>query len=349
VDAAGKILSGRALPSGASDLKNAYEIAANWRAAHGYPLYILVKTLHNRAHQVDREAIVVRRLKRMPAIISKLDRFPKMSLATMQDIGGCRAVVRTVRMVDKLVSLYKETSPSTFNVVGGSKNYVAEPKPDGYRSVHLVYQYCGKSQGEAFGGLRIELQLRSRLQHAWATAVEIVDTITGQGLKLGRGADSWRRFFALTGSLTALEEERPPVPNTPTCRNELAAELRDISPLVNFPSVLYALASGVEGIASVRDGALFYILVLDSERMVTHVKGFSAETEAIEEYGNFEQQALGKPHIQTVLVSADSVESLRTAYPNYYMDARVFVRFVQGMLIGRPQRNGLTEVPILEV
>jgi hypothetical protein len=112
---------------------------------------------------------------------------------------------------------------------------------------------------------------------------------------------------------------------------------------------LYALASGVEGIASVRDGALFYILVLDSERMVTHVKGFSAETEAIEEYGNFEQQALGKPHIQTVLVSADSVESLRTAYPNYYMDARVFVRFVQGMLIGRPQRNGLTEVPILEV
>ncbi|MBU6438396.1 MAG: hypothetical protein KGQ77_12790, partial [Betaproteobacteria bacterium] len=63
----------------------------------------------------------------------------------------------------------------------------------------------------AFNNQKIEVQLRTRLQHAWATAVEIVDAFTGQalksGLKLNSGDPKWRRFFALMSSVIAIREK----------------------------------------------------------------------------------------------------------------------------------------------
>ena len=48
-------------------------------------------------------------------------------------------------------------------------------------------------------GLRIEIQIRSRLQHAWATAVETVDAFSGTSLKTTGGSGSektdWGRFY----------------------------------------------------------------------------------------------------------------------------------------------------------
>ena len=44
-------------------------------------------------------------------------------------------------------------------------------------------------------GLWIEIQLRTSLQHAWATVVETVDAFTNENLKFGAGSDDWKRFF----------------------------------------------------------------------------------------------------------------------------------------------------------
>ena len=38
---------------------------------------------------------MARRLKRLPSILSKLERLPWLRLSQMQDIGGCRVVLRT--------------------------------------------------------------------------------------------------------------------------------------------------------------------------------------------------------------------------------------------------------------
>ena len=43
--------------------------------------------------------------------------------------------------------------------------------PSGYRGVHLIYRYNSDRKTE-YNTLLIEMQLRSQLQHAWATAVE---------------------------------------------------------------------------------------------------------------------------------------------------------------------------------
>ena len=103
---------------------------------------------------------------------------------------------------------------------------ISNPKADGYRSFHLVSKYRSNlPDKQVYDGLRIEIQIRSQLQHAWATAVETISTFTDQALKSGLGDDRWKRFFALMGSLMALREGCPIVPNTPTEKKELIKEI----------------------------------------------------------------------------------------------------------------------------
>jgi hypothetical protein len=40
---------------------------------------------------------------------------------------------------------------------------------------------------------------------------------------------------------------------------------------------------------------------------------------------SLEKEAVGKPDVDVVLVSVDNLKLLRQAYPNYYLDTKVFV------------------------
>jgi len=55
-------------------------------------------TLIKRAKKIDKQAIIAQRLKRLPSIDAKLRQHASwMKLTQMQDIGGCRAIVRSVQ------------------------------------------------------------------------------------------------------------------------------------------------------------------------------------------------------------------------------------------------------------
>lgn len=180
-------------------------------------------TLKTRARKIDSRAVVVaQRIKRLPSILAKLrrarrERSQNMDLARMHDIGGCRVIMQNINHVDRLVTAYKDSAaknPNVRNEFVRDYDYVQFPKPDGYRSVHLVYKYRSPAlDRQAWNGLRIEIQIRSRLQHAWATAVESVDTFTKQALKSNVGNPDWKRFFALMGSVIAIKENKPTVPD----------------------------------------------------------------------------------------------------------------------------------------
>ena len=82
-------------------------ILDNWRAVHSYPMHIFQMRLKKRAQKIDPNALTAQRLKRIPAIISKLKRSydgrsPSMKLHQMQDIGGCRAILSNVTLARKL-------------------------------------------------------------------------------------------------------------------------------------------------------------------------------------------------------------------------------------------------------
>ena len=211
----------------------ALEIINNWRSCHGYPLQAVKMTLLNRAKgKISTTALVAQRIKRLPSIALKLKHNPDMKLSQMQDIGGCRAVLNTSGDVEKLVRVYEEALAKNPHrkdraLLVKKDDYIAEPKPDGYRGVHLIMKYYSAWSPE-FNEQKIEIQVRSKLQHAWATAVETCQTFTGQALKskIKSASDTWLRFFALMSSAISVREKRPPVPNTPLTKAERVAEIK---------------------------------------------------------------------------------------------------------------------------
>lgn len=317
------------------------QVINNWRSSHSYPLQAIKMTLLGRAKNIESTAIVAQRLKRLSSIKAKLTRNPHMKLSQMQDIGGCRAIVRTAHAVRRLVVAYDASTAR--NPMRGPEcskryDYIANPKPDGYRSYHLVYKYRTDSKHRIYNGLRIEIQLRSRLQHAWATAVETVDTFTRQALKSGLGDPAWKRFFALMGTALALRERTPPVPDTPAEEVSLQAELREITHRLHALTVLQGLGSALTLEEEVLDPkAAAYLLELNSNERSVAVSGFRQENlrEASEQYLATERRISNTPHIQAVLVSVSSLAALRSAYPNYYLDTTAFLTAVR-RAIGEP-------------
>jgi putative GTP pyrophosphokinase len=146
--------------------EHALVVINNWRSSHSYPLNAFQMTLRHKAAQVDPHALISQRIKRLPAIQLKLHLNPGMDFARMQDIGGCRAVLRSVASVYKLVDLYDKSDLR--HTCRRKTDYIAKPRDSGYRGIHLIYQYK-KTSGSPYDGLQIEMQLRTQLQHAWAT------------------------------------------------------------------------------------------------------------------------------------------------------------------------------------
>lgn len=330
VDAAGIALLS---PAGTYDRDAELSIMNNWRSAHSYPLQIIKMTLSNRAKKIQADAIVAQRLKRLSSIEAKLARNLKMKLSQMQDIGGCRAVLDSVDGVNSLVQAYETgwaKNPKGRCEFLRKKDYIASPKSDGYRSIHLVYKYGSPvKHRQVYNGLRIEIQLRSRFQHAWATAVETVSTFTSQALKSNVGSDSWKRFFALMGSAIAMREGCPSVPGTPTERKELVTELRKLSEELRVKILLTGWNVAVTSLIykPISPEAHTYLLVLDANKMDLKITAYRNDQliTATEEYLRTESETSDKPEIQAVLVSLESLEALRSAYPNYYADTGEFL------------------------
>ncbi len=86
-------------------------------------------------------------------------------------------------------------------------DYIDVPKKSGYRGIHMVYEFQSKSKSYSqYNGMLVEVQLRTKLQHYWATAVETVGIFTGQALKSSQGNEDWQQFFRLASNWFALKE-----------------------------------------------------------------------------------------------------------------------------------------------
>ena len=185
----------------------ALTVISNWRASHDYPVNTFKENLRKKIlKRKFKGAIVVERLKRITSIELKLEINQSMNLSRMHDIGGLRAIVKNIEQVN---ALKDDFIASKFrHKIIGEYDYICSPKSSGYRSVHLVYQYYNYRVPE-YDGLRLELQIRTKLQHAWATSVETMGTFLDSSLKSNRGPDKWLEFFSVCGAAFALLENSP--------------------------------------------------------------------------------------------------------------------------------------------
>jgi hypothetical protein len=70
-----------------------------WRGAHKYVLNTFQANLRNRTRGIG--IVVAQRLKRRHTIIDKLFREPRMELARMDDVAGCRMIFEGIPALDK--------------------------------------------------------------------------------------------------------------------------------------------------------------------------------------------------------------------------------------------------------
>lgn len=328
--------AGRALKEGADELATGEQVLGvinNWRASHNHVLNVFYVTLNSRSHKVWSGALTAQRIKRKESILTKLVRQPSMNLSQMQDIGGCRAVMRNMSQVKDLLDIYK-TRPSVHGLVG-IKHYINTPKPDGYRGIHLVYKYVGNGLKGVYTGQRIEIQIRTQLQHIWATAVEAAGTFTKQALKSNQGRHEWLRFFACMSTYFALRENSPPTPGTPNDLNELRKEVIELNNLLHVVPVLQSYTVTARKTGEQR-GKKYFLVHLDPHAQLVKYYGYRHDEseKANLAYTRLEAKLANQPDAQVVLVSVDSIRALRRAYPNYFLDTSRFVKEVELFMAG---------------
>ena len=300
------------------------QIIDSWRAAHAFPMNTFAINLKHQVSDIP-SAIVVQRLKRLNTILDKLRRYPTMELYRMQDLGGCRVILPTIEDVYKIKSKLKNSRIR--HEEHNCKDYIAIPKADtGYRGIHIIYRYKSDKKTD-YNGLQIEIQLRTRLQHQWATAVETIGVFTHNGLKFNQGSERWLYFFKVVSALFSVEEHSAIVEGVPNEPEAIAEEVANIIIELNVIEKLYTI-----GLASRHIGRLnkskvpgYYLLILNIEKLSLQVQKFSNIEKATNEYQALETQH-DPQETDVVLVSAQSFDALTHAYPNYFADIQEFTQ-----------------------
>lgn len=324
----------------------------NFRELHLYPLMLMKNHLARTAAKVDKEKriIVARRLKRLYTIIDKLER-PSLDsgktrnaiqLTRMQDIGGCRAIVKNIEQLKQLKDRLVK-SRSVHKII---KEYdYLTPKESGYGGIHLSYS-CFDQQEEKYPWrkAKIEIQLRTELQHAWATSLEIIDTLEDIKLKTSsEGHAEWRRFFYLAGCLVA-HDEKAYILDKDTV-NAYQAELRDLERHLSVRTKLstYTFALSLTTNETMKNklpkNHKGYFLVTmknakneskgpTKKRFIVSVKAYKTK-EADEALNALNKDDSDPEVLISVLVATDNIKSLKKAYPNYFGSTSQFSRFLK--------------------
>jgi putative GTP pyrophosphokinase len=99
-----------------------------------------------------------------------------------------------------------------------------------------------------------------------------------------------------------------------------------------------------------------FLLRLDPVKKALSVRAYGKELlpEAQKAYEQMEKETEGEPNTQVVLVAVEDLDSLRKAYPNYYVDTSGFIAAVEAE-IGKtneqpvPQEPEQRDLPLSEV
>lgn len=319
-----------------NEVERAINIIDDWRTLHLIALDELQNSIVPLLKKNNiRIFAASRRLKRISSILNKLDRNPQSGLGTMQDIGGLRIIVPTMGNLNKAYSIITNNVPEYFEFTKAPMNYIEKPKNiSGYRSIHFIYKF--HSTNSDVDGMKIELQLRTKLQHSWAMAVETAELVTGTALKSSLGDESWITFFKIVSSLFAIKENSPILDehkNLNYNMKELMVKLYSLNANNHFNDTLKALrvSSTIAKQKNYKDG--YYILNINFSTQRVNIKAFPKENEeqASALYYRLERTADERRNA-VVLVSVPQMQQLQEAYPSYFLDTSEFFNAIDTMM-----------------
>jgi len=325
------------------DFKSAMKVLSYWRHSHETPLVEAMDLVRQSVSPICQRAVFAKRPKRIRSIINKLQRFEKMSLRTMNDIGGCRVILANEKKLRKAIKAVKRHSKH-FKLAQKIKfkDYIETPKEDGYRGYHLIGKFGENKNSERF----IEIQFRTVVQHSWATAVEIVDIFTNQALKSNSGDENWAIYFQHASKLLAVIESsnssgnHPPDALQKLYHDAISQNASLSAAHIGFHKLekkldvhrrFEAFAGSLKAMENISelegyDGNGYVLLTIDTNRhqISANVFDITNGIEAERCYIEAELESRDDQGIVVALVSAVALGGIKEAYPNYFADATVF-------------------------
>lgn len=336
---AGKALEGQLTwtPENEEEILKVFQIANSWRASHAFPMHRMRAELHGRMSALKLKGLTAARLKQMPSIRAKLNRI-NSNLRQLQDLGGCRAVVPGIDHARALAAEFLEKSPHNLR---REDAYMDAPRQSGYRSHHLIFAFEPRSDTEQdYEGRLIEIQIRSRLQHSWATAVEAVGLYRGENLKAGVGSRDWLRLFELMSFEFAVSEGCEYAKDG---SNSRVAEITELNNSLDAAQTLDTLSHAVSNLERIERDPYhkprYCVIRYDHEHKRVNVRYLDSPS-MIERALESEAQGDRDPNrYSDVVVELDKIENLKSAYPNYFGDVQLFKSSLSEVVHGRPVKE----------
>ena len=332
---AGKLLSKR-IPEEArdADVIRAFYIANSWISSHAYPLALTLNRIRKITGDKAPTARVIGREKTLESARLKLQ---ARSLGSIQDLGGARAIFDNMSELDSVVSEY-HAGKGDFEILR-TDDYIRNPKPAGYRSVHIIVRMpkFSNKKRHSHANQRIEIQLRTQLQHEWATAVEAIGLLQGVRLKNGQGDGRWLRVFALMGEVYRIDEEE-----TGSVPEDIIAEIQNLDSQLKAREAL-GRSKAVTKLPNTKG-----YTILDFNRATGEVT-----FENFDDYDAARKELNGPGYSgwtdNAVLLQSTQKTSMIATYPNYFLNVPRFSERLVGICEGRPRseapRNILVTVP----
>ncbi len=268
-------------------------------------LYSTFKVLSDEADAIDSKAICTYRIKRVESIISKLRRYPETSLVTMEDLAGCRCILSSRQSIPRLVESIKRRLKVT-----RERDYIKETPETGYKSYHLTIQDPTKSN------LKLEIQLRSRIHHNWATLVEITDQVLGTKIKENHDTPDlmeFHRIFSKNESEITIEDKKRLL--------EIADRYDYVSKIGQlFIKNNQRIRSLYDEINSTTD--TFFLVETDNRKLTSfaHYNGFQEAEEAyIRRYAELSNNHNASANLLLFHAQQPDFETISMAYSNYFL------------------------------
>lgn len=282
-----------------------------WRDSHAYVLNTFQATLRGMTKGTPSE--VGQRLKRRDTIVDKIKTGRSSDLLTMHDLAGCRIIFNSMdELYDFRREIYKRKWEHELKS-SDKYNYIEAPKNSGYRGIHDVFR-TKLRKAPLWSGLSVEIQYRTDIQHAWATAVEVADSLRGTRVKFESDGD---RFFQLCSEALARKYEKLKSCLPDLSDDQIVNEIKEIEDQTQKLNLLSSLKSEDIEISSQNR---FIVLVLEGSE--TEAFSFSNPSHALDKRSEIETK---RPNANVVYVSAANPVQVKNAFKNYFKNTKDFV------------------------
>lgn len=309
-----------------------FKIVDDYRRSHTDALTkVHVKLREACRSQSGRNFVTSQRLKRMPTILDKIKTAAPKDLASMQDVGGCRAILPDIRSMQCVYADMREKAISALGCQPKDRDYVAAPKAVGYRSMHMVVT-CASTNEAGHQIIRpVEIQCRTRHMHQWATAVEAYDLINGFKDRTKRALSTdtaAAKFFAWASAALCKIEGTPPPPETSDDDAVIASNLqtddaRDILQMLEFASDSAVVIAKSKEMVGENGSVLVWLRRRPDNSLVRDEERFRQD-DAEKAHARLIEEESSNLNAAAVLIQIQDVEQAKDALLGYYMNTTEF-------------------------